>query len=225
MPLKMKDMPESERPYEKLKMYGAEKLSNAELLAIIIKTGTKDETSLDLAKRILRLYDNLNNLGNSSIEELKKINGIGEVKAIQILATCELTKRISKSSNTVRIKITSPKDVANLLMDEMKYEKQEIIKAIILDTKNFVVKIKDVVVGDTNCASVTQKQIFAENIKLQEPKLILVHNHPSGNSMPSKSDILFTEEIIKTSKILGIEFLDHIVIGNNEYKSIISLRG
>lgn len=220
MPLKMKELPETERPYEKLKMYGAEKLSNAELLAIIIKTGTKEENSIEIANRILLLTQNLSDLRNISINELTKIKGIGEIKAIQVKAISELAKRVNSSANKMKIQIKKALDVANLLMEELKLEKQEILKVLILNSKNIVIKIIDVVIGDTNVANVTVKQILTEAVKMQAPKIIIVHNHPSGDPTPSTSDYLLTENIIKACDIFGIEMLDHIIIGMNRYRSI-----
>ena len=146
MNIKMKELPISERPYEKLKMYGAENLSNSELLAIIIKSGTKEYTALDLANNVLKLNDNtekedLSFLQDISISEFMTIKGIGEVKAIQLLAVCELVKRINKPINKENIKIKDAKDVAKLLMNELKYEKREVVKVILLNTKNILLKI------------------------------------------------------------------------------------
>lgn len=145
MSLKMKELPESERPYEKAQMYGTQKLSNSELLAIIIKCGTKDDTSVGLAQKILNLQNtngakDLRFLQDISIEELMKIKGIGKVKAIQILATCELAKRMSKPIHSLKTVIKNTKDVADLLMDELKYEKREVVKLLILNSKNVVLK-------------------------------------------------------------------------------------
>ena len=223
--LKMKELPEMERPYEKLKMFGAERLSNAELLAIIIKTGTKTETALDLSNRVLQLTNTIEELHNLSINDLKKIEGIGDVKAIEIIAVCELSKRMTTCNNSIKTQIKSPKDIFQIFSYQMKFLKKEIIKVVVLNTKNVVVKVQDVAVGDVNCSHVTMKMILSENIRLQEPKLILVHNHPSGNSDPSESDILLTKKLIEASKILGVEVLDHIVIGNGCYKSIFSMCG
>lgn len=225
--MKMKELPMSERPYEKLEMYGEEKLSNAELLAIIIKNGTKDETSVSLAQRILALEkngeNNLKFLQNISIKEFMSIKGIGKVKAIQLRALCELTKRISTPLNTSQIQINSPKDVAELLTDEMRYEKKEKVKAIILNSKNVIIKIADICTGSTNSAVLKPKDVLHEIIKLGEPKIILVHNHPSGDPTPSKSDFEFTERLVQASKIVGVELLDHIVIADKGYSSIFML--
>lgn len=226
--MKMKELPISERPYEKLEMYGAEFLSNAELIAIIIKSGTRDETSVDIARRILALdkdgENNLRFLQNMSMEDFISIKGIGRVKAIQLKAICELTKRISRPINTNQIQINSPKDVANLLTDEMRYEKKEIVKAIVLNSKNIIVKIVDICLGGTNSAILKPKDVLQEAIKLGAPKIILVHNHPSGDPTPSKSDYEFTERLVQASNIMGVELLDHVVIGDYGFKSIFYLR-
>ena len=155
MPLKVKELPKTERPYEKLKTKGSEQLTNAELLAIIIKSGTKDENSITIAERLLLMTEKLEDLQNLSIQALKQIKGIGEVKAIQIKAMCELSKRMKTKNNEISLKIKKAQDVAEMLMDELSGEKQEIIKVIMLSTKNTVLKIKNVVIGTVNCANVS----------------------------------------------------------------------
>lgn len=224
MPLKMKDLPETERPYEKLKMYGESNLSNAELLAIIIKTGTKDENSIIIANRILKLVDKLDDLNELSIEELKRVKGIGNIKAIQIKALCELSKRMLKPIQRLNTQIKNPKDVANLLMNEMCFEKREVVKVLLLNVKNYIIKVVDVVSGETNYANVTTKQLLVDAVKMQVNKIILVHNHPSGDPTPSIADYELTRSLIKASDIMGISLLDHIVIGKNSYESIFSRR-
>ena len=219
--MKMKELPLSERPYEKLELYGAEKLSNAELLAIIIKTGTKDKTVVTIAQEILKLQsgNNLRFLQDLSIEDFMQIKGIGKVKAIQLKAVAELTKRIARPINN-KIKIKSAKDVANLLMPEMRYEKREIAKVILLNSKNIVQKIINISLGGANFACLEPKDVLSEAIKIQAPKIILVHNHPSGDATPSKSDFTLTERLYESAQIIGIDLLDHIVIGDGTYESI-----
>ena len=151
MSLKIKELPETERPYEKLELYGEKSLSNAELLAIIIKSGTKDETSVQIAQRILRLnYDpqmgDLNFLKTMSLQELMQINGIGRVKAIQIKAVCELAIRMSKPSNYKKIQIKSTENIASLVMEELRFEKKEVVKLFLLNTKNEILKNLDVAI-------------------------------------------------------------------------------
>lgn len=220
MPLKMKDLPKSERPYEKFLMYGAKKLSNAELLAIIIKTGTKDETSVNIANRILLLAENIKELNSIPIETLKKIKGIGEVKAIQIKAVCELATRINAPINNMNLKITRPQDVANMFMEELKHEKQEKLKLLLLNTKNEVIKNIEIKTGSSSEIIVQPAEILKEVIKEELSKFILIHNHPSGDATPSDADIKFTKKLDESAKLLGVNLLDHIVIGKDCYKSI-----
>lgn len=224
MNTKMKKLPMSERPYEKMLAYGETALSNSELLAIIIKTGTRDKTALDLAKQVM----NLSSLGNMndlrflqeiSINELMQINGIGKVKAIELKAIGEITKRMSQPINLNKVVLTTKKDVADLVMQEMRYEKNEVLKLILLNNKNVVQKIINIASGKDSSLVFDVKQILSEPIKLQIPKIVLVHNHPSGNSTPSKQDIEATERIKNCAELMGIQLLDHIVIGDGEYSS------
>ena len=226
MQLKMKELPILERPYEKLELYGSEMLSNAELLAIIIKTGTKKESALTVAQKILNLNSTTNKqdlrfLCDTSIEQFMQINGIGKVKAIQLKAIGELTKRISKPINKRQIRIKNTRDVAELLMSELRYEKREIAKVIILNNKNIIMRIMNVAYGGTNFASIAPKEILSEAVKIQAPKIILVHNHPSGDPKPSKEDFRITDRIYECADIMGIELLDHVVIGDGTYESIL----
>ena len=180
----IKQLPETKRPYEKLELLGEKNLSNAELLAIIIKTGTKQYTSIDIAREVLNLNDtpNANELSflrELTIEELIKIKGLGEIKAIQIKAVCELANRMNQPLNYQKIKIKEPNDVVKILMNQMQYEKVEIAKVVLLDTKCTVLKIKDVAVGGKNFVNIGMKEVLQEAVKISAPKIILVHNHPS----------------------------------------------
>ena len=224
--LKIKELPEIERPYEKLELYGEKNLSNAELLAIIIKNGTKEKTSVEMANEILNLNTSqdkgdLNFLRDLSLEELMNLKGVGRVKAIQLKAVCELATRMSKPSNYKKVQIKSPNDVANLLMNDLRFEKREIAKVLVLNNKNIVIKILDVAIGSSNFSNLNIRYILSETIKINAPKIILVHNHPSGDPMPSRADILVTKKLKEAANILNIELVDHIVIGNMQYKSIL----
>ena len=227
MPIKMKQLPLSERPYEKLEMCGAHTLSNAELLAIIIKSGTKEESSIETAQKILSMKnknsDNLRFIQDMSIEEFTSIKGIGRVKAIQLKAVGEIAKRLSRPIENSKVKISSPGDVANLLIDELRYERREIVKVIILNTKNVVIKMVDICLGSNNSAILKPKDALIDAIKMGAPKIILVHNHPSGDPTPSKADIDFTKRLEQASSIVGIELLDHIIIGDSKFESIFYL--
>ena len=225
MSIKIKELPISERPYEKLELYGEKALSEAELLAIIIKTGTKNETSVELAKKILTLNGGINSkdlnfLREKSIEEFMQIKGIGKVKAIQLKALCEFATRMNKPLDYRKIKIKSPGDIAKIFIDEMKHLKIELLKVVILNNSNEILKIQNIAQGNTNIVNADAKNILSEAIKMQAPKVILLHNHPSGNLTPSDSDIKFTERIKKACEILGIQLLDHIIIAENKYTSI-----
>ena len=217
----MKKLPNYERPYEKLEIYGEESLSNSELLAIVIKSGTKEESALTLAQRVLDMGNKCNSkditfLDELTIQELTKIKGIGRVKAIQMKAVCELAKRIGKPIYSDKIIIKGSEDVAALFMKELKNSKREIAKLIIL-------KIKDISFGGQNFVMIDPKDIFTEAIKMQAQRIILIHNHPSGDPKPSKEDILLTNRVREASMLLGISFLDHVIIGNNNYESVFAI--
>lgn len=224
--MKIKELPLTERPYEKLEIYGAESLSNAELLAIIIKTGTKEQSAVSIAQNILKLneqaeQENLRFLQEMALEEFMKIKGIGKVKAIQLKAVCELTKRIARPINQKRPIIKTPKDVADMLIPELRYEKQEKVKVLILNSKNIVLKTYDVSLGGSNFAYIEPKDVLAEAIKMQAPKIILIHNHPSGDAKPSKGDYKVTDRIYEAAQLMGIQLLDHIIIGDGSYQSLL----
>lgn len=229
MPTKMKELPETERPYEKLEQYGEKTLTNAELLAIIIKTGTKEETAIGLAQKILKLNTNerkngLNFLRDLAVEEFMKIKGIGKVKAIQLKAVCEIATRMNASTNYKEKRILKPKDIAEILIEKMRFEKQEILKVAMLNNKNDLLKIKDIAIGSGNFVVATIRSVLNEAVKIEAAKIILIHNHPTGDPTPSDADIDFTKKVEQASQILGIQLLDHIVIGNNSYTSIFSQR-
>ncbi len=224
--MKIKDLPLSERPYEKLEIYGAENLSNAELLAIIVKTGTKEQSSVSIAQEILKLkentnQDNLRFLQELSLEEFMQIKGVGKVKAIQLKAVCELTKRISRPINNQKKTIKSPKDVADLLMPELRYEKREIVKVLILNSKNVVLRTINISLGGANFAYIEPKDALSEAVKMQAPKIILVHNHPSGDCKPSKGDYNVTDRMYEAATLMGIQLLDHVIIGDGTYESLL----
>ncbi len=221
--MKIKDLPDMERPYEKLESLGAEVLSNAELIAIVLKSGTKDVTSLELAQQVLLLdkeKEGLNFLRNISIEELRKINGLGRVKAIQLKALGELLSRVRLPQSRVERVICSPEDAADFFIEELKAETQEFIKTMLLNSQNKLVRIVTNAVGSTNASYVELKNIFKEPIKSGVAKIIVVHNHPGGDPEPSRSDIDFTRKVCEIGSLLGIEVLDHIIIGNNTFVSL-----
>lgn len=224
MSLKLQDLPISERPYERLELYGEESLSNSELLAIILGSGTKQESSINLAQKVLCLNNELSGnefrfINDISLQELKKIKGIGRVKAIRIKATFEIAKRLSKPLN-YEMTVNSSKDVAKIFMEELRFEKREIVKVVILNNKNKIIRIEDVSLGGTNYAMIEPKDVLSGPVKMCAGKIILIHNHPSGNATPSPEDYQVTKRIDLCAKMLGIELLDHIVIGDMSYQSV-----
>jgi len=221
--LSLKEFPLSERPYERIELYGAENLSDAELLAVIIKTGTKSESAVDVARKLLMaggdngflpLYD-------MSLEQLKEISGIGRVKAIQIKALIQICIRMSSfTPNTDISIIKSSVDVSKLLMQQMRCLKKEVFKVVMLNTRNHVIKIVEISVGSLSSSLVHPREVFVDAVKCSCASVILVHNHPSGDPEPSNDDIVTTDRLVKAGEIVGIKVLDHIVIGNGTFISL-----
>lgn len=222
---KIKHIPNMERPYEKMLMYGEKTLTDIELLSIIIKNGTKEKSSLEIAEDLMKLSlnrsGNLRFLQTISIEELQTIKGIGKVKAIELKAIGEIAKRIAKPIISKKIKITSKIDVANLFMEELQTEENEVLKVLMLNNQNILKRVLTIAVGNENNIILNIKSILSEPVKMQIPKIILVHNHPSGNPVPSNIDIEFTEKLRKAATLLDIQVLDHIIIGDGIYSSVL----
>jgi DNA repair protein RadC len=220
----IKDLPIEERPRERLQKYGAQALSDAELLAVLIRTGTRSESALVLAQRILKGDIGKSGLAyvvDSSIEELSKIKGIGAAKAVQIKAAVELGRRIASYNQRKQVVIKSPLDVKDLLMEEMRFLEKEYFKTILLNVKNHVISVEDISIGSLNSSIVHPREVFKPAIRRSSASILLVHNHPSGDPTPSREDIEVTERLVEAGKILGINVLDHIIIGSD---SIISLK-
>lgn len=219
--LKVNDIPLNERPMEKLLNLGAEALSNEELLAILLRTGTKGENVIDLSKRIISESNGLDGLINMNFEDANKIRGIKKVKACQLIAITELFQRFhTLRSKKEGYKITSPKDVGELLINEMGCLDQEVFKLIMLNTKNIVIGNKNIFKGTLNSSIAHPREIFKEAVKRGSANIIICHNHPSGDPEPSKEDIDITRRIKECGNIMGIGLLDHIIIGNNKYISL-----
>lgn len=217
----IKDLPEGERPREKLYKYGPKALSNTELLAIIIRTGNKESTAIELSQKLLAgKKEGISFLTDTSIQEITKIKGIGECKAAQILAAVELGKRVMTGMHKDKPKITTPSDIADILMLDMSHLKKEHFKIVMLDTKNQIIGIEDISIGSLNSSIVHPREVYKEAIARSSASIILVHNHPSGDPTPSKEDIAITRRLAEGGDILGIKVLDHIIIGNNRFLSL-----
>ncbi len=216
----IKDIPLNERPRERLINKGVEYLSNEDLLAILLKTGTKENSVKVLASNILKQLDNISNLKDINLERLIKIKGIGKAKACELLAAIELGKRLNKKiDNLNQIKIYSSNSIYEYYQDKLKDKLQEFFYCVYLDTKNHIIKDKLLFIGTINESLIHPREIFKEAYLLSASSIICIHNHPSGNVTPSNNDIVMTKQLIEVGKILGIKVLDHIIIGKNNYYS------
>ncbi|MCL6585642.1 MAG: DNA repair protein RadC [Anoxybacillus sp.] len=220
MTLMIRDVPKEARPRERLLSDGPESLSNQELLALLLRTGTKEESVLQLAQRLLHHFEGLRLLKDATVEEITSIKGIGEAKAIQILAAIELGRRIGRLSYDERYVIRSPEDGANYVMDDMRFLSQEHFVAIYLNTKNQVIHRKTVFIGSLNASIVHPREVFKEAIKRSAASIICAHNHPSGDPTPSREDIEVTRRLAECGRIIGIELLDHLIIGDQKFISL-----
>jgi len=217
---RLKDLPEDLQPRERIHNYGPEVLSNKEILAIILRTGSQGENVLDLAERILTETSGLRGLARLSLHELQQISGIGQAKAAQVKAALELGRRVICADPSSRPVINSPSDVAELVMEEMRVLDREHFRIIHLSTRNNVLGISSVSVGSLNSSIVHPRECFKEAIRRNANTVILLHNHPSGDPAPSREDIDITKRLAEGGRILGIEVLDHVIIGDKNFVSL-----
>jgi len=215
----IKEMPVEERPREKLLHFGPGQLSNAELLALILRTGRKNETALTLCQRLLREVDGMRGLFEASIEELMEIEGIGLAKAAQLKALAEISQRFTLTSGAEEL-IKSPASAAELLMPRLRFLQQEKFCAVLLNTKNMVVSIEEITTGGLNSSLVHPREVFKRAIRRSSAAIILAHNHPSGDPSPSREDIQVTRRLIEVGDLVGIKVLDHIIIGDGRFISL-----
>lgn len=217
----IKELPAYERPREKMMRYGSGVLSNSELLAILIGTGTKDTSAITLASKILALEDEgISYLADSSPEELSKVQGIGMAKSCQIIAAIEIGKRISQTPKNKRLSVGTPGEVASLFMEEMRYRKKEFFKVIFLNIKNEITFTEDASIGNLNSSIVHPREVFRSAVKKGAASIIVIHNHPSGNPLPSENDINITKRLVEAGELIGIPVLDHLIIGDGIFISL-----
>lgn len=219
-----KKKPETEEmPYEKFLKYGPECLSEPELLAIILRTGTKDCSSVELGKQILDLadspYKGLLGLHHISVEELKQIRGIGEVKAVKIKCIAELSMRMAKAKNEPLLKFSTPKTVADYFMEQMRHEEKEKVILLCMDNKAQMISQTVLSIGTVNASLLSPREVFRYALKKQAVHIMVLHNHPSGDPTPSRQDMEITRRLSKTGELMDIPLLDHIIIGDNQYIS------
>jgi len=218
--VKMKDVPKEERPRERLLKYGESHLSNQEILAILIGSGTKKESVMDLSNRVLMHFEGLKLLSDATIEELTAIKGIGEAKGISILAALELGRRLQQYKPEKTYIIRSPEDGADYVMEEMRNLNQEHLVVLFLNTKNQIIHRETIFIGSLNASIVHPREIYREAVKRSAASIICAHNHPSGDPTPSQEDIHVTRRLVEAGKIMGIELLDHLVIGDHSFTSL-----
>ncbi|HEY5563481.1 MAG TPA: DNA repair protein RadC [Clostridiaceae bacterium] len=217
---KILDLPKNERPMERLFRYGASSISNVELLAIILRSGSAKNNVMALSNRLLNESGGLNGLLNCDVENLTKFNGIGKAKAAQLLALAEIAKRFKSFKSGDNYVIKSPEDAAYLVMDELRTYKKEYLKVILLNTKNLVISIEDVSIGSLNSSIVHPREVFSQAIKKSAASIVICHNHPSGDPTPSNEDINITKRLVESGKLLGIQLVDHLIIGDGVYISL-----
>ncbi len=216
----IRDIPSGERPRERLRDRGPSSLSDAELLAIVLRTGSAAESVLDLSGRLLSQYQGLEGLAQAGYRELCNLHGVGEAKVAQLQAALELGKRLSSARGPERPSVRSPQDVADLLMAEMSLLDQEHFRVVVLNTKNQVMGTPEVYKGSVNSTTIRSAEVFREAVRQNCPAIIVVHNHPSGDPAPSEEDVAVTRELVAAGKMLDIDVLDHVVIGRHSFASL-----
>lgn len=212
----------NERPYEKVKLFGPGSLSDSELLAIFIRSGNKNKSCIDIAKELLgeNAYDDgLLRITTKTYEDLQKVSGIGEVKAIQLVCMLEISKRIWRSTKRENLIFTDSKSVADYYMESLRHKSTEVTKVLYLNTKCMLIKEQDISSGTINASLITPREIYIQALNNNAVNIILMHNHPSGDPTPSESDDVVTRNVCAAGNILGVNMLDHIIIGDNKYYS------
>ncbi|MER1988195.1 RadC family protein [Solibacillus isronensis] len=218
--MKIHDVHEADRPRERLIRQGARSLSNQELIAILLGTGTKRESVLTVANRVLINFEKLHNLKHATLEEMTEIKGIGEAKAVLLLAAIELGRRLASKDLEERFTIRSPEDAATFLMQDMTSLQQEHFVCLFLNVKNQVLHKQTIFVGSLNASIVHPREIFREAVKRSAASIICSHNHPSGIPTPSPEDIDVTTRLYEAGKIVGVDLLDHVIIGDHQFISM-----
>lgn len=214
------EVPQEARPRERMEDFGPAALANHELLAILLRTGTKEQNVLQLSMQVLSNFDDLYTFKHASLEELMSISGIGKAKAIEMLAMIELGKRMAKTTQLKEGTVTSSQFVGKLLMEELNGLQQEIVLGLFLNTKNEIIKKEVIFKGSLNTSVAHPREIFKAAIKYASARIIIAHNHPSGNPEPSEADFQFTQRMKEAGNIIGIELLDHFIIGDDSYISL-----
>ena len=216
----VREMPEQERPRERLANVGAEALRDAELLAVLFRTGTREEGAVALAERVLRHFGTMRRVGQASLDELQQVKGVGRVKAIEIKAALELGRRAATMGLAERVKIASAQDVAAMLMPKFRAYETEHFKCLLLNTKNEVLKTVEISAGSIDQTLAAPMDVFRQAVREGAPAIILTHNHPSGDPEPSRQDLQLTERMKSAGELLGVRVLDHVIFGDGRFVSL-----
>ena len=216
----VKELPAEERPRERLHAYGAQALTTAELIAILIRVGNAERSAVSLGEYLLAEFGSIKGVATASLEQLADVKGLGEAKAAQIKAAIEFGNRLALFTEDARPAIGGPRDVSNLLMPDLRHQKKEHLKSLLLDTKNRVLAIRTVSIGDLSSSIVHPREVFKDAVVASAASIIVAHNHPSGDPTPSAEDVSVTKRLIQAGEIMGIDLLDHIVIGDGTFVSL-----
>lgn len=213
-------LPEEERPRERMIEHGAKSLSNVELIALLLRTGSAKESVIELAQRVLMELGGMRGLLSLSYHELVRIYGVGPAKAVQVMAGIELGRRIGQLDRKSTKPIQNPQDAVNLMNDELAHLPQEHFVCMFLNTKNRVINKKCIFIGSLNSSVVHPREVFREAVRCSAAGFICIHNHPSGDPTPSPEDLDITFRLVESGRIMGIVCIDHIIIGHNCYYSM-----
>jgi DNA repair protein RadC len=219
-PVLVREIPPEDRPRERLLQQGAETLSNAELLAILLRTGTNGCSAIDLADQMLKRLGGIRSLIEADLQELINMPGIGPAKAAQLKAAVEIGRRVARLSRETRPQLLTPADAASYMMDRLRFQLKEHFVVLHVDTKNRLIGEETVSIGSLNSSIVHPREIFKTALKKSAAAIICLHNHPSGDPTPSFEDLEVTRRLVESGRILGVEVLDHIVVGENCFVSM-----
>lgn len=216
----LRDIPREDRPRERMLQFGARILSNSELVAILLRTGTVAESAVGLAQRVLKEAGGLRGLVNMSTEQMIRVKGIGYAKALQLQAAIELGKRLAQSELDPALIVRSPQDVARYVMEDLRYLQKEHFVCLFLNTKNHVIAQETLSIGSLNASIVHPREVFRAAIERGSASIICIHNHPSGDPTPSPEDVDMTHRLVEAGHVIGIEVLDHLIIGDQKFVSL-----
>ncbi|ROL61983.1 JAB domain-containing protein [Bacteroidetes/Chlorobi group bacterium ChocPot_Mid] len=220
----IKELSKDDRPRERLQKFGASNLSDSELLAILIRSGSKGYSAIDISRDLIEKYSSLSNLSSCDYSEFKKFKGLAETKAVTLAAAFEIGKRIQSEPYVLLTKIQKPQDIANYFIPKLRNEKVETFRTLLLNSSNKIFREIIVSQGLLNVSLVHPREVFKTAISESAANIILLHNHPSGNPEPSKEDIHITKQLVDAGKIIGIGIYDHIIIAGNDYRSFAEMR-